>query len=231
MFLPAHIAFIMDGNGRWAKEKGLPRSKGHLAGINHIKKVVDICNRIGIPFVTAYVWSTENWARPDKEVKHLMDSIVKYGPDMARELHTKGVRILHCGSRDGLDRNVLEVIDFATSLTADDGPNILNLAFNYGSRKELIDAVRKIAKLRISPDRIDEQTIQDNLYSPIVPDVDLLIRPGGEKRLSNFLLWQCANSTFHFTKTYWPSLGEEEIKDAIQAYSERAKLPSRKRAR
>jgi undecaprenyl diphosphate synthase len=100
MTFPAHIAFIMDGNGRWAKEKGLPRSKGHLAGINHIKKVVDICTIIGIQYITAYIWSTENWARPDKEVKHLMDSIVKYGPDMARELHTKGVRILHCGSRD-----------------------------------------------------------------------------------------------------------------------------------
>lgn len=110
MILPAHVAFIMDGNGRWANERGLPRSKGHLAGINHIKKVVDICNRIGILFITAYVWSTENWSRPDKEVRHLMDSVVKYGPDMARELHTKGVRILHCGSRERLDRNVLEVV-------------------------------------------------------------------------------------------------------------------------
>lgn len=218
MTIPTHVAFIMDGNGRWANERGLPRSKGHLAGINHIKKVVDICTQIGIQFITAYVWSTENWARPEKEVRHLMDSIVKYGPDMARELHTKGVRILHCGSRDGLEKSVLDVIDFATSLTSNDGPNILNLAFNYGSRKEIIDAVKQITRQRISPDDIDEQTIQSNLYSSIVPDVDLLIRPGGEKRLSNFLLWQCANSTFHFTNTYWPSLGENEIREAVKSY-------------
>ena len=223
MTLPKHIAFIMDGNGRWANDRGLPRSKGHLAGINHIKKVVDVCTRIGIQFITAYVWSTENWARPDKEVKHLMDSIVKYGPDMAKELHSKSVRILHCGSRDGLDKNVLETIDFATSLTVNDGPNILNLAFNYGSKKELIDAVRSIVKQRIAPEEINEQTIQNNLYTPIVPDVDLLIRPGGEKRLSNFLLWQCANSMFFFTNTYWPSLDEDEIKSAIKDYGEKIK--------
>jgi len=211
----------MDGNGRWAKERGLPRSKGHLAGINHIKKVVDVCTRIGIQFISAYVWSTENWERPDKEVRHLMDSIVKYGPDMAKELHTKGVRILHCGSRDGLDKDILETIDFATGLTANDGPDILNLAFNYGARKELIDAVKSIARQHIPPDEINEQTIQHNLYSPIVPDVDLLIRPGGEKRLSNFLLWECANSMIYFTDTYWPSLDEDEIRNAVKDYGER----------
>lgn len=213
----------MDGNGRWANERGLPRSKGHLAGINHIKKVVDVCTSIGIQFITAYVWSTENWSRPDKEVKHLMDSIVKYGPDMAKEMHSKSVRILHCGSREGLDKNVLETIDFATSLTANDGPNILNLSFNYGSKKELIDAVKNIVKQGIAPEEINEQTIQNNLYSPIVPDVDLLIRPGGEIRLSNFLLWQCSNSMFFFTNTYWPSLSEYEIKNAIKYYEEKIK--------
>jgi undecaprenyl diphosphate synthase len=179
---------------------------------------VDICHRIGITFITAYVWSTENWGRPDKEVRHLMDSIVKFGPDMARELHSKGIRILHCGSRDGVERGVLDVIDFATGLTRKNGPCIVNLAFNYGSRNEIIDAVREIIVKGIPPEGIDEQTIQDNLYSPEVPDVDLLIRPGGEKRLSNFLLWQCANSLFYFTKTNWPSLGENEITDAILAY-------------
>ena len=223
MTLPQHIAFIMDGNGRWAKAHGLPRSKGHLAGINHIKKVVDVCTRIGIKFITAYVWSTENWERPDKEVRHLMDSIVKYGPDMAKELHAKGVRILHCGSRDGLDREVRETIDFATGLTANDGPGILNLAFNYGARKELIDAVKNIVRQHVVPDEINEQTIHDNLYSPIVPDVDLLIRPGGEQRLSNFLLWQCANSMIYFTDTYWPSLDEDEIRNAIRDYGEKIK--------
>jgi undecaprenyl diphosphate synthase len=223
MTIPKHIAFIMDGNGRWANDRGLPRSKGHLAGINHIKKVVDFCTRIGIQFITAYVWSTENWSRPEKEVNHLMDSIVKYGPDMAKDLHAKGVRILHCGSRDGLDSNVLETIDFATSLTSNDGPNILNLAFNYGAQRELVDAVKNIIKQHIEPEEINEQTIQNNLYCPNVPDVDLLIRPGGEKRLSNFLLWQCSNSIFYFTNTYWPSLGEDEIQKAIQDYNERIK--------
>lgn len=220
MVVPAHVAFIMDGNGRWAKERGLPRYKGHLAGINHIKKVMDVCTRIGIQFVTAYVWSTENWGRPAQEVNHLMQSIVKYGPGMAKELHSKGVRILHCGTREGLDANVLEVIDFATSLTDNNGPNVLNLAFNYGARREIIDAVKQIVMQSISSENIDEHTIQDRLYSSMLPDVDLLVRPGGEKRLSNFLLWQCANSTFYFTNTCWPSLGENEIIDAIQVYNE-----------
>jgi undecaprenyl diphosphate synthase len=138
---------------------------------------------------------------------------------MARELHAKGVKILHCGSRDGLAKDVLEVIDFATTLTVNDGPHVLSLAFNYGSRRELIDAMKKIAKLHIPPEKIDEQTIQNHLYTPNVPNVDLLVRPGGDKRLSNFLLWQCANSLLHFTSTYWPSLGEKEIIEALQAYS------------
>ncbi len=220
MVVPAHVAFIMDGNGRWAKERGLPRHKGHLAGINHIKKVVDVCTRIGIRYVTAYVWSTENWGRPAREVGHLMQSIVKYGPGMAKELHLKGVRILHCGTRDGLDAKVLEVIDFATGLTVDNSPNVLNLAFNYGARRELIDAVKQIARQNIAPESINEQTIHDRLYASMVPSVDLMVRPGGEKRLSNFLLWHCAHSTLYFTDTCWPSLEEKEILAAIQFYNE-----------
>lgn len=208
----------MDGNGRWAQEKGLPRSKGHLAGINHIKRVMEICTKIGIPIVTAYVWSTENWARPNDEVENLMDSIVKYGPSMAKELHAKGVRILHCGSRDILNTEVLGVIDFATSLTANNGSSTLNLAFNYGARKELIDAAKRIISVGTSADAIDEQSIQENLYSPDLPNVDLVVRSGGDKRLSNFLLWQCAYSKFYFANTYWPSLGEKEIVDAIRTY-------------
>lgn len=211
----------MDGNGRWAQEKGLPRSKGHLAGINHIKKVVKICTRIGIPIVSAYVWSTENWARPDKEIEYLMASIAKYGPNMAKELHAKGIRILHCGSRRMLDKDVLDVIDFATGLTKNNRLGILNLAFNYGARKELTDAIKRIISLGISPESIDERMIQDNLYSPDLPDVDLLVRSGGDKRLSNFMLWQCANSVFYSTKAYWPSLGKKEIAEAINVYSEK----------
>jgi undecaprenyl diphosphate synthase len=216
-----HIAFIMDGNGRWAQAKGLSRSKGHLAGINHIKKVVEICTKIGIPIVSAYVWSTENWARPNDEVENLMANIVKYGPDMVKELHTKGIKILHCGARDMIDKEVLDVIDFAINLTKNNGPNTLNLAFNYGARNELIDMAKRIVKSGISPEQIDEHTIQDNLYSPNLPDVDLLVRSGGDIRLSNFLLWQCSNSVMHFTNAYWPSLGEKEIADAIKDYNEK----------
>ncbi len=220
MIIPRHIAFIMDGNGRWAKEKGLPRSKGHLAGIGHIKKVVEICNRNGIQFITAYVWSTENWARPSNEVKHLMNAIVKYGPDMAKELHKSGIKILHCGSREGVAERVLEVIDYANSLTQNNGPCVLNLAFNYGSRKEIVDTVKKIVKLKRPTDQIDEKLFLENLYTPNVPSVDLLVRTGGNMRLSNFLLFQCSDCIMHFTNTYWPSLEEEEILTAIASYND-----------
>jgi undecaprenyl diphosphate synthase len=217
--IPKHIAFIMDGNGRWAKERGLPRSKGHLAGIGHINQVVAFCFKKGIQHITVYVWSTENWNRPDEEVTNLMDAIVRFGPDLAKELHKEGCRILHCGSRENLSEPVLEVIDFATQLTKDNSPKILNLVFNYSGRKEIVDAAKMIINKDIPPEQITEKTIAANLYSHELSDIDLLIRPGGEKRLSNFMLWECAHSMIYLTNTYWPALQDEEINEAIAYYA------------
>ncbi len=218
--IPKRIAFVMDGNGRWAKERGLPRSKGHLAGIGHISQVVEFCFKKGIQYITVYAWSTENWMRPDEEVTNLMDAIAKFGPDLAKKLHSEGCRILHCGSRENLSIHVLEVIDFATQLTKDDGPKILNLAFNYSGRKEIVDAAKKIFYQNLPPEQITETTIAANLYSHELSDIDLLVRTGGEKRLSNFMLWESAYSIIYVTNTYWPALQDEEINEAIAYYAD-----------
>jgi undecaprenyl diphosphate synthase len=218
--IPKHIAFVMDGNGRWAKERGLPRSKGHIAGIGHISQVIDFCFKKGIQYITVYVWSTENWNRPDEEVTNLMDAIARFGPDLAKSLHKESCRILHCGSRENLSTPVLEVIDFATQLTKDDGPNILNLAFNYGGRKEIVDAAKKIFSQNLPLEEITESTIAANLYSHELPGIDLLVRTGGEKRLSNFMLWESAYSIIYVTNTYWPALQDEGIDEALAYYAD-----------
>lgn len=218
--IPKHIAFVMDGNGRWAEERGLSRSKGHLAGIKHISEVLDFCFKKGIQYITIYSWSTENWSRPDEEVTNLMDAIVRFGPDLVKQLHRAGCRILHCGSRENLDKHVLAFIDFATQMTKNDGPRILNLAFNYGGRKEIVDAVKKIISQHLSPEQVTETTIGANLYSSELPDIDLLVRTGGEQRLSNFMLWESAHSIVYVTKTYWPALQNGEISEAMAYYAE-----------
>jgi undecaprenyl diphosphate synthase len=223
--IPKHIAFVMDGNGRWAKERGLSRSEGHLAGISHISQVIDFCFKKGIQYITVYVWSTENWSRPDDEVTNLMNAIVRFGPDLAKKLHKDGCRILHCGSRENLSTHVLEVIDFATQLTKNDGPKILNLAFNYGGQKEIVDAAKRICYQNLPPEQITETTIAANLYSPELSGIDLLIRTGGEKRLSNFMLWESAYSTLYVTNTYWPALQDEEINKAIAHYADSLHRP------
>ena len=220
MLIPQHIGFIMDGNGRWAQQRGLPRAEGHRVGIQHILRVLDICHELGVDIVSAYIWSTENWERPIAEVQALMYSIQILGPQLASQLHPRGVRILHSGSRQNLSKAVLKVIDNAVELTKANGPRVLNLAFNYGGRAELVQAVKQVVDKQLQPEAITETTIANCLYTAGLPDVDLVIRAGGEKRISNFLLWQIAYAWIYTPETYWPALSRRDIESAIESYNE-----------
>jgi len=219
MLIPKHIGFIMDGNGRWANQRGLIRSKSHSEGLKHILKVLDICHNIGIEIVSAYVWSTENWGRPSVEVHALMKSIQFFGPHLANELHNRQVRIIHSGSRQRLSKATLKVIDDALELTKDNGSRVFNLAFNYGGRAELVQCVRQLIAQKISPEAITETTVTEYLYTNELPDIDLVIRTGGEKRISNYFLWQSAHAWLYFTETYWPELSRHDIEEAIKSYN------------
>ena len=219
VIVPRHIGFIMDGNGRWAQKRGLPRAEGHWAGIGHIRQVADICYELGIEVVSAYVWSTENWSRPSAEIRHLMGCIRSLGPKLARGLHAKHVRILHTGSRDDLSEPVLRVIDNAIRLTRNNGPRVLNLVFNYGGRAELVHAVRQSIIQEIQPEKITETTISKYLYTHGLPDVDLVVRSGGDRRLSNFFLWQSAYATVYIAEAFWPALSRGDIEEAIRYYN------------
>ncbi|MGF1480923.1 MAG: polyprenyl diphosphate synthase [Cyanophyceae cyanobacterium] len=226
MHIPKHIGFIMDGNGRWAVQHGLSRSAGHRAGIAHILDVLDICHLFKIDIVSAYVWSTENWKRPTDEVQALMSSIEELGPHLADELHNRQVRVLHSGSRQGISESVLKVIDAAVDLTKTHSHRVLNLAFNYGGRAEIVEAVRQVVAQRIQPEEITEAFFSQFLYTAELPDLDLVVRAGGEQRLSNYLLWQSAYAYFYFTDSFWPVLSQQDVQNAIDYYNQKLSLRS-----
>jgi undecaprenyl diphosphate synthase len=219
MIVPQHIGFIMDGNGRWARKRGLPRSAGHRAGIEHIREVLRVCNDLGVKIASFYVWSTENWTRPLAEVRHLMHCLWTSGPKLAQELHAQNVRIMHSGSRQNLSKRVLRVIDDAVELTQENGPRVVNLIFNSSGRTELLHAIRQLVTQRIEPEAITEATISEHLFSAGLPDVDLVIRSGGDQRLSNFMLWQSAYAWIYITQAYWPALSRGDIEAAIEYYN------------
>ena len=219
MITPRHIGFIMDGNGRWARKRGLRRSAGHRAGIEHIRVVLKICDDLGIEIASFYVWSTENWTRPTHKVRHLMHCIRTLGPKLAKELSAQNVRIVHSGSRQNLSRPVLRVIDNAVKMTQHNGPRVVNLAFNYGGRAELVHTARRLIAQQVEPEAITEATINDHLYTAGLPDIDLVIRTGGDQRLSNFLLWQSAYAWIYVAQAYWPALSKSDIEAAIEYYN------------
>lgn len=221
MHIPKHIGFIMDGNGRWAEQRGLSRSAGHYAGIAHIVEILDICHDFGINTVSAYVWSTENWGRPTDEVRALMIGIEELGPHLADELYSRQVRILHSGSREGVSESVLNVIDDAVNLTKTHNHRVFNLAFNYGGRAEIVEGVRKVVAQQLRSDEITEATFSRFLYTAELPDLDFVIRTGGERRLSNYFLWQSAYAQLYFTEVSWPALSQQDIQSAIDYYSQR----------
>ena len=223
--LPKHIAIIMDGNGRWAKKRFLPRTAGHKAGVETVRKVITECKRLGIKHVTLYTFSTENWKRPALEVETLMTLLQSYLKKEVEELNINNVKLTAIGDIEKLPKSCLDELKRAMELTKDnDGPN-LNLALNYGGRYDITEAVKQISRdienHKLNSDDITEETIKNYLSTKSIPDPDLVIRTSGEQRLSNFLLWELAYAELYFTDVYWPDFDEKELQRAIYAYQNR----------
>jgi len=218
---PRHVAIIMDGNGRWAKKRGLPRLIGHNAGADNIRPVVKILADLDVKYLTLYMFSTENWRRPRIEVAGLLRLLGKRIEQETQAFHRENIRLVHLGRLDRLPRKLKDKVQAAVDLTKDNTGLTLCLAFDYGGRDEIIQATRRIATAGIAGDNIDESVFVRYLYSPDVPDPDLVIRTGGENRLSNFLLWEAAYSELHFTPVLWPDFGREDVEEALSEYKGR----------
>ena len=221
--IPQHIAMIMDGNGRWATERGLDRTFGHKAGLDTVKKITAECARLGVKHLTLYTFSTENWNRPAYEIEALMGLVLSF---IEMELFTdNNIKFQLIGDKERLPQSVQEKIQYMEDLTKDNDGMTMVVAMSYSSKLELTHATRLIAeevkKGTIKPEEITEQTINDHLWTSFMPDPDLLIRTGGELRISNYLLWQCAYSEFYFCDTFWPDFHEEDLHKAIAAYQQR----------
>lgn len=221
--LPKHVAIIMDGNGRWAKKRLMPRSFGHRAGMENVTRIVRFCSDLGIHALTLYAFSTENWKRPKDEVNVLMSLLIEYLRKELNELHKEGVVFKVIGDMNGLPNEVQKVLKNAENVTRDNAGLNLIVAVNYGSRAEILDAVRKTAEqLRDGAiDCIDEKVFESNLQTAGVEDPDLVIRTSGEQRISNFLLYQMAYSELYFTDVMWPDFREEELLKALREYERR----------
>ena len=223
--LPHHVAIIMDGNGRWAQEKGLPRGAGHRAGMGSLRAAVELCLDLGINILSVFAFSTENWKRPQEEVSILMGLLYEYIHKELDELHKEQVQVRAVGRISDLPSMAQREIKRAQDLTSNNKKLILNIALNYGGRTEIIDAARSIAQLavegKLSPDEITEEVFQKHLYTGDLPDPDLLIRPAGELRISNYLLWQIAYAEFYSTSVYWPDFRKEEFLLALLSYQGR----------
>ena len=219
--VPYHLAIIMDGNGRWAKARGLPRLAGHRAGTENLRRILRACVRHGIKILTIYAFSTENWGRPAEEVRGLMTILEQVIERELKELHQEGVQIRHIGRVQGISPRLLKKIQQAVELTKNNDTIILNVAFNYGGRQEIIDAVRRIVRAGIEPDQIDDALFNEHLYTAGQPDPDLIIRTSGEMRVSNFLIWQGAYAELYVTPTYWPDFDDDELQKALEHYASR----------
>ena len=219
--LPRHVGIIMDGNGRWAQARGLPRVAGHRAGTENLRTILTAAVDFGVPILTLYAFSTENWGRPAAEVQALMLILRETLTNELPELHKNGVRIRHIGRKEPLDAGLLEAIRHAEELTQFNTQLALNIALNYGGRADIVDAVRQIAREGTSADQIDEATIAAHLSTAGLDDPDLIIRTAGEMRLSNFLVWQAAYAEFYSTPAYWPDFGRDEFYQALLAYQQR----------
>ena len=222
--LPDHVGFIMDGNGRWAKKRGLPRSFGHREGAKQFKKIVRYCKDIGLKNISFYAFSTENWQRPAEEVNTIMELFRDYIVDV-RNFLSENTRMIFLGDKSAFDEDLQEKMIKLEEDTAKYDEMTLMMAVNYGGRDEITHAARilaeKAAKGEIKPEDITEQSISDNLYTAGYPDVDLLIRPSGEQRISNYLIWQCAYAEFYYTNVLWPDFTPDELDKALAEYARR----------
>lgn len=218
---PRHVAIVMDGNGRWAKKRALPRLVGHNAGGDNIRPVVKIFDNHGVKYLTLYMFSTENWNRPRIEVAGLLSLLARKIDQETRAFHQQNIRLVHLGRLDRLSHKLREKVQGAVELTKNNTGLTLCLAFDYGGRDEIVWAARRIASAGIAEDNIDESVFASYLYNPDIPDPDLVIRTGGESRLSNFLLWQAAYSELYFTSVLWPDFGVEDVEEALSEYKRR----------
>lgn len=225
--MPRHIAIIMDGNGRWAAERGLPRAAGHSSGVDAVRRTVRAAADLGVPFLTIYSFSSENWTRPAEEINDLMGLMRRFISRDLAELHQSNVRIRVIGERERVDAGMMQMIDEAVELTRSNSGLNLVIAFNYGSRLEIAKAARRlageVAAGRMTPDDITPEALDAALDTQGIPDPDLLIRTSGEMRLSNFLLWQCAYAEFVFIDANWPDFGRELLEQAIGEFGRRTR--------
>ena len=219
--VPMHVAIIMDGNGRWAQARGQRRHSGHRAGSENIRRVIErFCQR-GVRYVTLFAFSTENWGRPRREIDGLLRLSRYFLGREVKQLHANGVRLRHLGHLEELDPDLQRQVLDAIELTKNNARLTLSVAFNYGGRREIVDAVKQIVAAGIAPDEVDEPMITAHLNTAGLPDPDLVIRTAGEMRLSNFLLWQAAYAEYYSTPTYWPDFGCEEVDAALAAFAAR----------
>ena len=219
--VPAHVAIIMDGNGRWARQRGLPRSEGHRHGTDNLRRIIRAAVEFGVRIMTIYAFSTENWSRPRREVMLLMRILEMVIDRELQELHEEGVQIRHIGELDGIEERLARKVLEACEYTRRNRRLILNVAFNYGGRDEIVRAVQNIVRDGIPPGAISESTISKYLYTSDLPDPDLIIRTSGESRLSNFLIWQGAYSEIYTTETYWPDFDRRHFLQALKEYGSR----------
>lgn len=236
--IPKHIAIIMDGNGRWAKEKGKIRLEGHRAGANALENILECCGKIGVKYLTVYAFSTENWKRPKMEVEGLMNLFSRYLDNKKKELKKQGVKLLVTGAKENVSEKLLRKIEETENYLSDCENIVFNIAFNYGGRREIVDAVSKVLEKKFLEQnqvaengsfveekaenfKITEEEFSKYMYRPEIPDPELVIRTSGEFRISNFLLWEIAYSEFYITDTYWPDFDEKELEKAILSFNKR----------
>jgi undecaprenyl diphosphate synthase len=219
--VPTHVAIIMDGNGRWAAQRRLSRQAGHRAGTENIRRVIEAFAERGVKYLTLFAFSTENWGRPRKEVDALLRLLGRVINREINALHKNGIRLRHIGRLDPLSSTLQKKVQDAVELTKNNQRMTVSVAFNYGGRAEILDAVRRMLADGLPPERIDDDVFRSYLYTAELPDPDLIIRTAGEMRLSNFLLWQSAYAEYYATPTYWPDFDASEIDRALEAYSHR----------
>jgi undecaprenyl diphosphate synthase len=219
--VPRHVAVIMDGNGRWAKARGLPRLAGHRAGTENLRPVLEASVEFGIEILTIWAFSTENWRRPETEVKGLLRILERMIQREMQELHKQGVRLCHLGRLDRLPERLQKQVRDAIELTKNNDRIVLNVAFDYGGRAEIVEAVQQIIRDGVPAEDVDEALLSHYMYTAGQPDPDLIIRTSGELRTSGFMMWQSAYSEYYITPTFWPDFGSEELYEALLAYEER----------
>jgi undecaprenyl diphosphate synthase len=221
--VPAHVGIIMDGNGRWAARRGLPRLAGHHAGTENVRRITIACSDVGVEVLTIYAFSTENWRRPIDEVRGLMSLLAQRIDKEAAELHRNNVQIRHVGTLEGIAPTLADRVERAVELTRNNTRMVLNVAFNYGARHEITRALRRMLADGVTADEVTEERVDGYLDTAGLPDVDLVIRTAGEMRLSNFLLWQAAYAEYYSTPVCWPDFGRDELYEAFREYSRRVR--------